>query len=65
MPEPDVRIPAKVSVVDFEMPFWSIVVLLVKWSIAAIPALIILGIIGSVLFAVLAAIGVALHPSLR
>jgi len=65
MPEPDGRIPAKVSVVDFDMPFWSIVILLVKWSIAAIPALIILGIIASVLFAVLAGIGVALNPFLR
>jgi len=32
----------EVVVVDVKIPFWSMVVLLVKWSIAAIPAFIIL-----------------------
>jgi hypothetical protein len=31
-----------VVVVDVKIPFWSMVVLLVKWAIAAIPAMIIL-----------------------
>lgn len=43
----------QIVVVDLRMPFWSMVIFMVKWSIAAIPALIILGIIGSVLFAIL------------
>ncbi len=36
--------PQEVTVVDIRMPFWSIVVLLVKWAIAAIPAMFILSI---------------------
>ncbi len=32
----------EVVVVDVKIPFWSMVVLLVKWTIAAIPAVIIL-----------------------
>ena len=31
-----------VEVSDFDMPFWSMVVFMVKWAIASIPALIIL-----------------------
>jgi hypothetical protein len=33
---------ARVVVVDVKIHFWSMVVLLVKWAIAAIPAVIIL-----------------------
>ena len=32
----------QVTVVDVKMPFWSMVIFMVKWAIAAIPALIIL-----------------------
>ena len=32
----------EVVVVDVKIPFWSMVVLLVKWAIAAIPAMVIL-----------------------
>ena len=31
-----------VEVSDFDMPFWSMVVFMVKWAIASIPALLIL-----------------------
>jgi len=31
-----------VAVTDIRMPFWSMVVFMVKWAIAAIPALVIL-----------------------
>ena len=34
--------PRKVIVVDLQMPFLSIVMLMVKWALASIPALIIL-----------------------
>jgi hypothetical protein len=42
-----------VSVVDVNMPFWSMVSFMVKFSIASIPALIILTIFSTVIFAVL------------
>ena len=32
----------EVTVTDIKIPFWSMVVLMVKWAIAAIPAVIIL-----------------------
>ena len=37
----------EVVVIDIKIPFWSMVVLLVKWSIAAIPAFIILVMLGT------------------
>lgn len=43
----------EVVIIDFRMPFLSIVVLMVKWAIAAIPALIILWLVvmvGTMLF---------------
>lgn len=47
MTEPATR----VVVTDIRMPFWSMVRFMVKWAIAAIPALIILAVIGAVLSA--------------
>jgi hypothetical protein len=38
------------------MPFWSMVRFMVKWAIAAIPAIIILAIIGTIISAVFAAV---------
>jgi hypothetical protein len=38
----------EVVVVDVKIPFWSMVILLVKWAIAAIPAFAILVILGTV-----------------
>ena len=43
----------QVSVVDFNMPFVSIVRLMLKWAIAAIPALFILTVLGVVFAGVL------------
>ena len=40
--------PMEVSVVDFQMPFGSMVLLMVKWALAAIPALLILGALAAV-----------------
>jgi len=37
----------EVVITDVKVPFWSLVWLLVKWSIAAIPAAIILFLIGT------------------
>jgi len=50
--EPD-QLPARVSIVDVRMPFWSMVVFLVKLSIASIPAFIILSFLGAAVFALL------------
>jgi hypothetical protein len=41
--------PSKVIVVDLQMPFFSIVVLMVKWALASIPAIIILAVIFSLI----------------
>lgn len=46
----------QVSIIDVNIPFWSMVTFMVKAAIAAIPAFIILSIIGSILFATLGGI---------
>ena len=38
----------EVTVVDVQMPFGSMVIFMVKWAIATIPALIILGLVALV-----------------
>ena len=43
----------QIVVPDIRMPFWSMVVFMTKWAIAAIPALIILAIIGGIATAIL------------
>ena len=50
--EPNTR----VTVVDIQMPFWSIVVFMVKAAIASIPAVFILTVIASVFMAILSAL---------
>ena len=47
----------EVVIVDFQMKFWSIVKLMVKFAIASIPALVILFLIGLVMSSILAGIG--------
>jgi len=53
--------PPKVVVTDIDMPFGSMVAFMVKWSIASIPALLILIVIGFIFAAVLAALGMRLR----
>ena len=43
----------EVSVVDIKMPFGSMVIFMVKWAIASIPAIIILFLLGSIFIALL------------
>lgn len=43
----------QVRIVDIKMPFWSMVIFMVKASIASIPAFIILSIIGAIVFSVM------------
>ena len=38
-----------VTVVDIKMPFWSMVIFMAKLAIAAIPAILILGVLGAIL----------------
>ena len=38
----------EVTVVDIKIPFFSMVILMIKWALAAIPALIIIGIVASI-----------------
>lgn len=47
---------SEVVVVDVEMPFMSMVVFMIKWILAAIPALIILGIVSAILSGVFIAL---------
>lgn len=42
----------EVVIVDVKMPFWSMVIFMVKWSIAVIPALLILTIVGALCFGI-------------
>jgi hypothetical protein len=51
----------EIVVVDIKMPFWSMVVFMVKWAIAAIPAFIILLIVGLIVTAILAALDAGFH----
>ena len=61
-PKPPVPIPAAVTVIDVQMPFWSMVVFMVKWAIAAIPAVLILVIVGVGLAAIFRALLFASKP---
>ena len=38
----------EVVVVDIRMPFWSMVIFMVKWAVASIPALVVLAILLSI-----------------
>jgi len=49
----DEQIANPVIIVDIKMPFLSMVVLMVKWIIASIPAIIILMIIGAIVAGVI------------
>jgi hypothetical protein len=46
----------KVVVTDIKIPFGSMVVLMVKWAIATIPALIILSVFGTITFGIINAL---------
>jgi hypothetical protein len=50
---PSSPLPNRVTVVDFDMPFGSMIVFMLKWALASVPALIILIVIGVVSFAIL------------
>jgi hypothetical protein len=53
--------PSPVRIVDVRMPFGSMVVFMVKWAIAAIPAIIILAIISAVVVGIFSALLIGPH----
>jgi hypothetical protein len=48
--------PSAVRIVDIDMPIGSMIVFMLKWAIASIPALLILGFAGAILVAILGGI---------
>jgi hypothetical protein len=44
--------PHRVSIADVEIPFWRMVAIIIKWTLAAIPAVIIVSIIFGIIAAV-------------
>jgi hypothetical protein len=48
--------PHRVAIADIDIPFWRMVMVLVKWSFAAIPAMIIISIIYAIFFAAIGAV---------
>lgn len=48
-------------VVDIRMPFWSMVTFMIKWAIAAIPAVIILFLLGALLAGVVGGMALGLR----
>ena len=53
VPRTESEAPVSVIVRDVEMSFGSMVVFMIKWTLAAIPAMIILVVVGAVLAGVL------------
>jgi hypothetical protein len=51
----------EVVITDIKIPFGSMVVLILKWALAAIPAMIILIILGAVVAGAIGGIGMGLH----
>jgi CheY-like chemotaxis protein len=62
---PKMRISNEVIVTDIQMPFMSMVVFMVKWALASIPAFIILLIIAMIVIGVLGEIQTLFGPPLR
>ncbi len=54
----------EIIVTDIKMSFSSMVVFMVKWAIATIPALIILTVVGSILLVILRMIFSGFHPGM-
>jgi hypothetical protein len=52
--------PEPVTIRDIDVPFWRIVVILIKWSIAAIPAAIVVAILYAAIFFLLGGLAAGL-----
>ena len=49
-----------ITIRNIDIPFWRMVAILIKWSIAAIPALIVVSILWTLFVLILGAIGLVL-----
>jgi len=49
-----------ITIRNIDIPFWRIVAILIKWSIAAIPAMIVIAFLYTLIFGILGVVGVAL-----
>ncbi len=60
--------PHRVAIADVDIPFWRMVAIIIKWAFASIPAVIIISIIfaivGALLGAVVAMLGISI-PSMK
>lgn len=54
--------PNRVTVTDIDMPFGSMIVFMVKWALAAIPALLILGVMAALIGGLLGAFAGSGYP---
>ncbi len=59
MREESVMQEREVVVVDIKMPFWSIVVLMIKWAVATIPAAIVIWFVFALLSALFGGFGLS------
>jgi hypothetical protein len=46
-----------ITIRNIDIPFWRIVAILIKWSIAAIPAMIVVAILYTLIFSILVFVG--------
>ncbi len=49
-----------ITIRNIDIPFWRIVAILIKWSIAAIPAMIVIAVLYTLVFGILGGVGVVL-----
>ena len=49
-----------ITIRNIDIPFWRIVAILIKWSIAAIPAMIVIAVLFTLIFGILGGVGVVL-----
>jgi hypothetical protein len=59
-PLPQIQGPVPVIVTDFQMSIGSMIVFMIKWAVAAIPAFVILATVGAFALLLMAAVGNAL-----
>jgi len=45
--------PEPITIRNIDIPFWRIVAILIKWSIAAIPAMIVIAVLSTLIFGIL------------
>jgi hypothetical protein len=56
MNEPVSSVPSRVTITDVDMPFVSMVKFILKWTLASIPAILIMVLLGAVLSALFAGV---------